>query len=390
MTTRGVNFFEQHFLLSNRLVQLVLGLRPYQNWNGQLITLCIITIFLFPGIFYQLYQLFISNLTLQTIKELQKTIPSIIMFIAYSISCLSFKTIKLIIIHFKLDYEELFDEEELNIMKEYTRETKLYAYSVIVFFNLYGISIIFSSILNVFLYLFDILEDNQLTLINPVNNVSNASALFFSLLIYQIISSFIFLIVGSVFYSTYLVFIQHACCQFSVIILKIRQPFKKNQKCMENTWNDKSAREEWDWIIDIIKRYRKVSEYIDLINRVSKINYLIAIFFAMILIAFDFIFLFHLYRESLNVIEIMESSFYITASVFTTYINFYIGQKLLNYNDAAFDELCNIPFYMLSINTQKLLLFMIVRSGKPCVLSIGDMFVSSHEVFIGIESTETV
>ncbi|KAL2714430.1 hypothetical protein V1478_015615 [Vespula squamosa] len=54
MATRRVNFFEQHFLLSNRLVQLVLGLRPYQNSNGQLIALCSITIFLFPGIFHQL------------------------------------------------------------------------------------------------------------------------------------------------------------------------------------------------------------------------------------------------------------------------------------------------------------------------------------------------
>lgn len=131
-------------------------------------------------------------------------------------------------------------------MKEYTRETKLYAYSVIgkheniygnsfkydiamiakyvfmyfltVFFNLYTISIIFPSILNVFLYFSNTLEDDQLTLIAPVNKVSNAGALFFSLLIYQIISSFIFLIVGSVFYSTYLVFTQHACCQFSVIM----------------------------------------------------------------------------------------------------------------------------------------------------------------------------
>nr|KAF7411044.1 hypothetical protein H0235_013651 [Vespula pensylvanica] len=351
MARRRVNIFEQHFLLSNRLVQLVLGLRPYQNSNDQLIALCTITIFLFPGIFHQFYQLFTSDLTLQsTIKVLQKIITCMIMLIAYSVICFNFGTIKLIITRFKLDYEEFYDEEELKIVKEYTRETKLYAYSVIVFFNLYTISIIFPSILNVFLYFSNTLEDDQLTLIAPVNKVSNAGALFFSLLIYQIISSFIFLIVGSVFYSTYLVFTQQACCQFSIIILKIRQPFEKNQKCMQNTVVNKSVQEEWNWIVDIIKRYKN---------------------------------LFELYSESLNPIEIMESGFYITASVFTTYINFYIGQKLLNYSDAACEELCNIPFYMLSINTQKLLLFMIARSEKPCVLSIGGMFVSSHEVFIG-------
>ncbi|KAL2714431.1 hypothetical protein V1478_015616 [Vespula squamosa] len=209
MATRRVNFFEQHFLLSNRLVQLVLGLRPYQNSNDQLIALCSITIFLFPGIFHQLYQLFTSDLTLQsTIKVLQKIITCLIMLVAYSITCFSFETVSK---HGNSNASSF--KYDIARIAEY-----VFMYFVTVFFNLYGISIIFPSIINVFLYLFDMLEDNQLTLIASVNNVSNADAFFFTLLIYQIISSFIFLIVGSVFYSTYLVFIQHACCQFSVIM----------------------------------------------------------------------------------------------------------------------------------------------------------------------------
>lgn len=108
----------------------------------------------------------------------------------------------------------------------------VFMYFVTVIFNLYGLTVIFSSILKVFFYLFDTLGDNQLTLINPVNNVSNASALFFSLLIYQIISGFIFLIVGSVFYSTYLVFTQHACCQFSIIMYVLN---KKKDMCYNSS-----------------------------------------------------------------------------------------------------------------------------------------------------------
>nr|XP_050860781.1 uncharacterized protein LOC127068540 [Vespula vulgaris] len=46
--------------------------------------------------------------------------------------------------------------------------------------------------------------------------------------------------------------------------------------------------------------------------------------------------------------------------------------------------MCNIPFYNFSVQTQKLLLLLLIRSIKPTELSIGGMFVVSHEVFAGI------
>ncbi|XP_043678138.1 uncharacterized protein LOC122633814 [Vespula pensylvanica] len=45
---------------------------------------------------------------------------------------------------------------------------------------------------------------------------------------------------------------------------------------------------------------------------------------------------------------------------------------------------CNIPFYNLSIRTQKLLLFLLTRSIKPIELSIGGVFVASHVVYAGL------
>nr|XP_050860760.1 uncharacterized protein LOC127068522 isoform X1 [Vespula vulgaris] len=85
-----------------------------------------------------------------------------------------------------------------------------------------------------------------------------------------------------------------------------------------------------------------------------------------------------------NIWELIDCSIYIFSSVIITYILMYLGQKLVNHCIQAYTELCQIPFYMISIRTQKLLVFMILRSSKPCVLSFGSMFVSSHELFVGI------
>ncbi|XP_043678159.1 uncharacterized protein LOC122633826 [Vespula pensylvanica] len=94
--------------------------------------------------------------------------------------------------------------------------------------------------------------------------------------------------------------------------------------------------------------------------------------------------MFELSTELKKTSEIIECSSYIVSTLFTTYVNFYIGQRLMNHSNAASNELCQVPYYVLSVKTQKLLLFTIMRSMKPCILSIGGIFVSSHEVFAWI------
>lgn len=149
----------------------------------------------------------------------------------------------LLLIRFKHDCEHLSDEMELNIMEKYTKQTKIYAYAIVgnneniyekqlqrrcinylrshiftVLFSFYVISITSSCTLNVLLYLFGTLNDNQLTLPIPINNHLNSGALYYFLFIYQTIAVYILLIIGCVVFVLYLVIIQHACCLFSIIM----------------------------------------------------------------------------------------------------------------------------------------------------------------------------
>ncbi|XP_043678066.1 uncharacterized protein LOC122633785 [Vespula pensylvanica] len=126
----------------------------------------------------------------------------------------------------------------------------------------------------------------------------------------------------------------------------------------------------------------KCFRFVDYLNNFSEINYLICTFAGMLIIMLDFINIFQLATIMRNTSELIECGTYIVCSLFAIYINFYIGQMLINHSQAAFTELCQVPFYMLSLETQKLLLFVIARSRKQCVLSIGGIFVSSHEVFL--------
>ncbi|KAF7379461.1 hypothetical protein HZH66_014832 [Vespula vulgaris] len=104
----------------------------------------------------------------------------------------------------------------------------------------------------------------------------------------------------------------------------------------------------------------------------------------MILIVVDFIYTFQMSVLLENTGEAIGCCIYIITSVFLIYINFYIGQKLLDHSNATYMELCKVPFYALTIKTQKLFLFVITRSMKSAELSIGGLFVSSHEVFAAL------
>ncbi|KAK2580483.1 hypothetical protein KPH14_006223 [Odynerus spinipes] len=56
----------------------------------------------------------------------------------------------------------------------------------------------------------------------------------------------------------------------------------------------------------------------------------------------------------------------------------------MDYSADVYKEMSLIPIYDMSLDTQKLLLTMLILNAKPCSLSIGKLYVSSHEFFIDL------
>lgn len=60
MSLNGLIYFEEHFLFSYRVVQFIMGLRPYQNSYDQLLFICVIIFYSLPMILYQV-NVFLTN-----------------------------------------------------------------------------------------------------------------------------------------------------------------------------------------------------------------------------------------------------------------------------------------------------------------------------------------
>ncbi|XP_043485892.1 uncharacterized protein LOC122513553 [Polistes fuscatus] len=113
--------------------------------------------------------------------------------------------------------------------------------------------------------------------------------LYYTMLLYQTIEVLMVTVIGSLSLSSFLVFIQHACCQCSIIKIKIRQPFAKYQQAGQNTKYFNTLTEEYNWISDIVNRHRISIEYVEMLRYVSNVVYLILILLAMILFMFNFL-----------------------------------------------------------------------------------------------------
>ncbi|XP_015189309.1 PREDICTED: uncharacterized protein LOC107073260, partial [Polistes dominula] len=334
-----------------------------------------------------LYKLFTTKTIGQsTILLIQRVISLIIFNVTYSVGYFRFVTIQLLIVRFKLDHEKISDPDEMDILKKYTNQSKFFVYALMCrfFFDINCFLIVYPPVLNAFLYSIGILEVNQLTLPLTENNIDHVGMMYFCMLIGQSVTVLMTIVVGSITLSMFLVFIQHACCQCSIIILKIRQPFQSNQISEKKPKFFSTLTEEYNWIVDIVNRHRISIEFIKMLRNISNATYLIVMLLATIVIVVNFLCIlkFSIFSKTLK--DKLECIIYVTGSIFTVYITFYLGQTLLNHSNAVFEELCNVPFYTLSVNSQKLLLLMIARSRKPSFLSIGNMFVSSHEVFASL------
>ncbi|XP_047367469.1 uncharacterized protein LOC124956112 isoform X1 [Vespa velutina] len=316
-----------------------------------------------------------------TIRRMQLFLPCLCTIITYYTVIYNFTTVKLIYAHLMNDYEQLLDDKELDIVKRYNKENRIYMLLTAIIFNIYHTLIIYPSMLSVILYLVGLSGDTQLILPIPVNYITD-SRVFYGILIYELIGLTALAVIAFVTFTTYLVLVQHACNQFSILIMKTLQPFKKKQNSIEQDFYYSGPQKEHDWIVDIINRHIKTTQFIDLINSLSEMIYLIEIFFGMIIIIVDFIYTFQIVLE--NTSETVACCIYIVTSLFLIYINFYIGQKLLDHSNATYMELCKVPFYALTVKTQKLFLFIVARSMKSAELSIGGLFVSSHEVFAAL------
>ncbi|KAF7378667.1 hypothetical protein HZH66_015454 [Vespula vulgaris] len=94
--------------------------------------------------------------------------------------------------------------------------------------------------------------------------------------------------------------------------------------------------------------------------------------------------MFQLFSLDMTKTEGLTNICYIIACIVVIYVYFYLGQKLIDHSVDVFIAFCQIPFYLLSLKTQKMLLILIMNSMRICNLSVVGVKEISHDMFASI------
>ncbi|XP_035733480.1 uncharacterized protein LOC118446653 [Vespa mandarinia] len=286
-----------------------------------------------------------------------------------------FEQMKKILFRIKSDWDDLANKPELVILKTYAEISRLCTLTIAS---------------NVFRYVIGSISETELILPFPITYFMKSYMFYYIGLTIEFVIILIVGTVGIANYSMFIVVIQHACALLTIVQWNAIERFIKNQQSFYYSSNKSELIEEREKILHIIKFYNKAIEFINLLKSFYESIHLLEEFFAFICVLLDYFYFFQIISFTLNLTEGLTKLLYIFGSLFIIYAYFYLAQNLINHNVKVFTILCQIPFYSLSLKTQNLLLFLIMRSMRPCSLSVKGAIVVSNDHFATLYSSNNL
>ncbi|KAL2734630.1 odorant receptor 46a-like isoform X1 [Vespula maculifrons] len=367
----------EYYAYNHRLFRLI-GLWEYQRSSKKLIYVCFINLVLMSAIFEQIYLVIKAERKLNSYREIVEVILPIIGAVSCYYNLISNAAImKKIFYRINYDWNKLSNKRELIILKNYAKLSRKCTVAMIIVIYLNVGFLMFSPLLSIIRYHFGTISYNELVLPVhfdlPIKNYLDYYLIFW----HQCIIISIICTVGAASYSMFIGIILHCCALFNVVVWKINERFKENRNNYTYDIENVNLSEENEWIVDVIEFYKTVIEFVSHYNSLPTTN-LFEGFLALLLIMIDY---YYVLSFNINKTEGLAKLSFVIGSLFIIFAYFYLGQKLIDHSNKVFLTICQIPFYLLSLRTQKIMLFFTMRSMGVCNLSWQGAIVVSHNLF---------
>ncbi|XP_015184848.1 PREDICTED: odorant receptor 10a-like [Polistes dominula] len=181
--------------------------------------------------------------------------------------------------------------------------------------------------------------------------------------------------------------VQHGCALFKYVGYKLEHLIDENEFHQEEIPISKIYEKIRQRIIISIKLHKRTFEYMDFMNSICAYFFLIALMFEVLIIGMDFFKLqstADIFQSKRNLLLLIV---YIPGSLLVIYLTCRMGQDVLDSSENVLEKARMVPWYLLPPKMQKAAILIMIRSKKPCYLTIGKIFVSSHLFFTSIVRT---
>ncbi|KYQ47769.1 hypothetical protein ALC60_13194 [Trachymyrmex zeteki] len=82
-----------------------------------------------------------------------------------------------------------------------------------------------------------------------------------------------------------------------------------------------------------------------------------------------------------NILETITIGLLVYSHICYSFFMNYFGQDIIDHSENFFRQIYNSKWHMIPLHAQKLILFVMQRSSKNCVLLVGGLYVPSYEGF---------
>ncbi|XP_070151850.1 odorant receptor 10-like [Polyergus mexicanus] len=372
----------------NRTLLLSIGLWPYQQ--SILVRFQIVLFFaiLTTCIIFQFTALLTSKCTPDFfISVFSSALFLLFLVIQYTWFYINIGIVKGLLEQLLNIYDDLTDENEISIMKEYGSYAKRYTVGLML------IVIIFVCILILYPFwpqILDILLSTNESLSRPplsgmfvTEYFVDQKKYFYLILLHGNAALFIGLVAVLATGTLLIAYQQYACGMFRIASYRLEQALAVDTLRKGNLRNKNLIHKK---LIHAVDMHREAMRFSDSSISKFKVMFSFMIIVGVISASLNFFRLFQALTFRYDT-ELLLPLISVTTYISYIFIGDYVAQEVMDHNNDVFATAYDIQWYTASLNVQKMILFLLQRSTKIFSLNIAGLIVGSLEGALTLLST---
>ncbi|XP_039311356.1 putative odorant receptor 69a isoform X1 [Solenopsis invicta] len=365
-----------------RIILKSLGIWPYQQTCfvrlQQMFNTGVLVLFILAQSLVFITNQYDINLLLKIFSFLFPNLFATVNYVGFIVMA---DNLKILLDQIQNDWNLLKDKLEIDIIKKYACNMRLFAISVIVFCYLVMLSCgIFESIPLILDIILPLNESRPIKLMAMTEYFIDQEKYIYYLMLHESLTGYIGMLSLCGIGVILVMVCMHSCALFKIASYRIENVIDKSVL----------PRREYllyQRIVHAVVMHQRAIEYLDFVNSIFATYFVILIIIGVSSFSINLFQLFQYIRYSndirITIISLVITMFHLTY-MFT--LN-YPGQEMINQGLYFFKACYNNLWYVAPLHIQKLLLFIMQRGSIDTTFVIGKIYVGSFEGFATLMST---
>ncbi|XP_067209603.1 odorant receptor 22c-like isoform X1 [Linepithema humile] len=381
-TSRKMVSVEDRYFSLNRALLLTIGLWPYKKSKLARLHLIFFFSILITSVIFQFTTFVTSNCTTDLIiKVLCVACFQICLIIMYNSFYVNAGAMRWLMEQTQCIYNDIKDDNEIAIIEKYGSHAKRCTAMLTIFVVCVICTIIIAPFWQDFCHMILLINQSQAhRLYIRTEYFIDEEKYFYLLFLHMNVAYCIGLLTILATGTMLMVHLLHACGMFSIANYRIQHAMEINTHYTQNVILPYENM-IYERLIDAIDMHRKAmmcSKYI--ITSFEK-SFMLLIGFGVLSLSLNMYRIFQIVRVDHNIEEFCILFLFTSCIILYMFLTNFTGQKIIDHNNNIFITVYDIQWYITSLHTQKLILFLLQRKNKVFGLYIGGLFLASLQYF---------